>query len=84
MPVLTHKGVRIVVKGSDETPVRAPKDLVFFLVVCLLVMLSNFHTLSSNTTVTKETFIMLKVFIMRNSALYHLKAHNLPFFHAKF
>ena len=43
----------------------------------------NTTTLSSNTTATKETFIMFKVFIMRNSALYHLKAYNLPFFHAK-
>ena len=32
----------------------------------------------------KETFIVPKVFILRNSALYHLKAHDLPFFHAKF
>ena len=41
----------------------------------------NFITLSSNTTATKETFIVLKVFIMRNSPLYHLKALILPFFY---
>ena len=41
-------------------------------------------TLSSNTTVTKEIFITLKVSILKNSALYHLKAYNLPFIHAKF
>ena len=41
------------------------------------------YTLSSNTTVTKENFIVLKLFIMRNSALYYVKAHNLLFVDAK-
>ena len=41
-------------------------------------------TLPSITTVTKETFIMHKVFILKNSALYLLTAYDLPFFHAKF
>ena len=40
-------------------------------------------TLSSNTTATKETFIVLKISILQNSALYHLKANNLWFFHVK-
>ena len=32
----------------------------------------------------KETFIVRKVFILKNSALYLLTAYDLPFFHAKF
>ena len=42
------------------------------------------YTLPSITTVTKETFIVRKVFILKNSALYLLTAYDLPFFHAKF
>ena len=45
---------------------------------------NSWYTLPSITTVTKETFIVHKVFILKNSALYLLKAHDLPFFHAKF
>ena len=41
-------------------------------------------TLPSVTTVTKETFIVRKVFILKNSALYPLKAHDLFFFNVKF
>ena len=40
-------------------------------------------TLPSITSVMKETLIVCKVSILRNSALNHLKVHDLPFFHAK-
>ena len=36
-------------------------------------------TLPSITSVTKETLIVCKVSILRNSALNHLKLHDLPF-----
>ena len=51
------------------------------------VMFIHVHrvgTLPSITTVTKETFIVRKVFILKNSALYLLTAYDLPFSHAKF
>ena len=42
------------------------------------------NTLPSIATATKETFIVRKAFMLRNSALFYLKAHELRFFHAKF
>ena len=41
-------------------------------------------TLSSITTATSRTFIVLRVLILSNSDWCYLKAHNLPFIHAKF
>ena len=38
--------LRIVVRGPDETPVRAPKALVLILDFCCKVMLSNSHTIN--------------------------------------
>ena len=42
------------------------------------------YTLLSKATGTSKTFIVSKVFIFRNPAWICLKAHNLPFVHAKF
>ena len=44
----------------------------------------NHPTLPSIATATKETFIVRKAFMLRNSALFYLEAHDLQFFHAKF
>ena len=41
-------------------------------------------TLCSKASDTSKTFIVPKVFILRNSDWFHLKAYNLPFIHAKF
>ena len=41
-------------------------------------------TLQSKATDTSKTFMVPKVFILRNLDWFCLKAHNLPFIHAKF
>ena len=51
--------------------------------LCKLGPQTEFSTLQSKATDTSKTFMVPKVFILRNLDWFCLKAHYLPFVHAK-
>ena len=81
MNVLMLDEKRVVVE-ANEVPIQKMFESLGKCVAVIVVAVS--FTLSSNTTATKETFIVLKIFILHNFALFHLTVHKLRFFYAKF
>ena len=54
------------------------------LFIFITIILNWCDTLQSKATDTSKTYIVPKVFILRNMNWFCLKAHYLPFVHAKF
>ena len=60
------------------------KEIVRICIIFCSSFAGGFDTLQSKATDTSKTFIVPKVFTFENSDWFCLKAHYLPFIHAKF